>query len=202
MNTNKILFLGDSVTDAHHSTHNDLYGCGYVSMVYNHLNCAYNLNDLKVTNSGFNGHRSKDLLNRIDGLLEDEYDHIFVLIGVNDSWRKFDHNDETPVDIYKNNVETLIKIIKNKSNAKLTLMSPFVLKINELTNNIYEDLLPRQQTLKDLAITYGLEYIDLQKEFDYACKHYEKTELAGDGIHPSILGHSLIATSVLKSLLK
>lgn len=201
MSSYKILFLGDSVTDAHHSTHNDPYGCGYVSMIYNNLNCIHNLDELKVTNSGYNGHRSKDLLNRIDSLLENEYTHIFVLIGVNDSWRKFDYNDETPVSAYKNNIEKLINIIKNKSRAKLVLLSPFVLRVNELTNNIYEDLYPKQNSLKDLAVKHNLDFIDLQQIFDYASRNYKNTELAGDGIHPSILGHSLIATAILNSLL-
>lgn len=198
----KILFLGDSVTDTHHSTHNDPYGSGYVSMVYNHLNCTASLEELKVVNSGFNGHRSKDLLNRIDSLLEETFTHIFILIGVNDSWRKFDHNDETPVELYKENLEKLISIIKEKSQAKLTLMSPFVLKINELTRNIAGDLKPKQNTMKQLASLNNLEFIDLQKEFNHCSIVYDKKDLAQDGIHPTILGHSLIARAVLKSINK
>lgn len=197
----KILFLGDSVTDSHHSTHNDPYGCGYVSMVYNHLNCTIPLDELKVVNSGYNGHRSKDLLYRIDSLLKDEFTHIFILIGVNDSWRKFDHNDETPTHIYKKNLEKLIKTIQSTSSAKVILMSPFVLQINPLTQNISEDLLPKQEAMKQLSEKYNLEFIDLQKEFDYCSEKYEKTALAQDGIHPSILGHSLIAVSVLKKVI-
>lgn len=200
MSTLKILFLGDSVTDSHHSINNDLYGCGYVSMIYNYLNCTIPFEELKIVNSGYNGHRSKDLLERIDKLLEDDFTHIFILIGVNDSWRKFDYNDETPVNVYKNNLDKLIKIIKIKSNAKLILISPFVLKINDLTNKIFEDLTLKQMAMKELSSVYNLEFIDLQKEFDYCSEKHKKTELAQDGIHPTLLGHSLIATSVLKSL--
>lgn len=198
----KILFLGDSVTDSHHSTHDDPYGDGYVSMIYNHLNCTLSLDELKIVNSGFNGHRSKDLLERIDKLLEEEFTHIYILIGVNDSWRKFDHNDETPVNIYQQNLKKLLSIILTKSKAKVFLMSPFVLKINELTQNISLDLKPKQKAMKQIAALNNLEFINLQKEFNHASKIYKKQNLAQDGIHPTILGHSLIAMSVLNSIFK
>lgn len=197
----RILFLGDSVTDSHHSTHNDPYGCGYVSMIYNHLNCTQPLEELTIINSGFNGHRSKDLLERVDGLLENQFDYVFVLIGVNDSWRKFDHNDETTLETYHANVDLLVRKIKEKSNAKLILMSPFVLKINDLTENIAIDLKPKQNAMRSIANSYHLTFVDLQKEFDFCSEKYEKTSLAKDGIHPTILGHSLIAEAVLKEII-
>lgn len=193
-----ILFLGDSVTDAHHSTSNDPLGNGYVSMIHNYLHCTYHDKSFSTINSGFNGHRSKDLLNRIDNLLEQKFNYIFVLIGVNDSWRKFDHFDETPVEQYESNVNKLLSIIKEKSDAKTIMLSPFVLPINELTKNIQEDLLPKQLAYESLAKKYNLEFVNLQQVFNRYCSFLPPTDLAKDGIHPTILGHSIIATEVQK----
>ena len=195
----KILFLGDSVTDAHHSTSNDPLGCGYVSMVHNNLACIHHSLTVETINSGFNGHRSKDLLNRVDDLLDNNtFDYIFVLIGVNDSWRKFDHFDETTKEQYENNVDKLLNIIKNKSNARVTLLSPFVLVVNELTQKIQEDLLPKQESFYSLSKKYNTQFINLQNVLNNYAKVIPLLELAKDGIHPTILGHSLIAPEVVK----
>lgn len=200
MSALKLLFLGDSVTDSHHSTHQDPYGCGYVNMIYHELLCTYPCEELKIVNSGYNGHRSKDLLNRIVSLLEEEYSHIFILIGVNDSWRKFDQNDETTADHYQENLKKLLRMIQQNSKAKIILMSPFVLKVNAMTNHIYHDLKEKQKRMKRLALQNNLVFLDLQKVFTMAARKHKKLDLTHDGIHPTILGHAMIASSIIKEI--
>ena len=78
------------------------------------------------------------------------------------------------------------------------MLSPFVLPINELTKNIQEDLRPKQLAYEILAKKYNLEFVNLQQVFNRYCSFLPPTDLAKDGIHPTTLGHSIIATEVQK----
>ena len=91
----KIVFFGDSVTDC-----NRVYddpanlGDGYVKYTTDSLVNTFDDMDFEFFNRGISGNRTCDLLARLDkDVIEHQPDIVTILIGINDTWRKFDMND-------------------------------------------------------------------------------------------------------------
>lgn len=57
-----------------------------------------------------------------------------------------------------------------------------------------------REKLRIMAKEHGTQIVDLQSEFDKAQKSIKPKELATDGIHPTNLGHKIIAAAVLKQI--
>ena len=54
--------------------------------------------------------------------------------------------------------------------------------------------------MRQLAVTNGLVLVDTQNKFDLAMAKIKPEELAEDRIHPTIVGHNLIAEAFMESL--
>ena len=86
----KILFQGDSITDADRSRGNRLsLGYGYPTQVAGLLGKEYP-GQLEFVNLGISGNRVVDLYARIgEDFIEEAPDFITILIGINDVWHEF-----------------------------------------------------------------------------------------------------------------
>ena len=56
-----------------------------------------------------------------------------------------------------------------------------------------DELHRRADAVRELAKEFGAVFVPYQAMFDAALKKYSATELAADGVHPSPLGHQLMA---------
>ena len=86
----KILFQGDSVTDAGRtSVNSENLGRGYPLFVAGELRSRYPDKDFQVVNRGISGNRVVDLYQRwkVD-CLNHRPDVISILIGINDVWHE------------------------------------------------------------------------------------------------------------------
>lgn len=195
-----ILFQGDSITDAGRSRDDDDWlGDGYPSHINELLQVEFPELNAKIINRGISGNRAIDLVNRWQkDCIELNPDYVSILIGVNDTWRKYDANDETPEDLFKERLRTiLIDTIKNTS-AHIVLLNPFLLDVNESITRMRDDLCLKQAAVAELAKEYSLKFIDLDKIFKDASKKYSPSYFSLDGVHPSSAGHALIAAEWLK----
>ena len=52
------------------------------------------------------------------------------MIGINDCWRRYDHNDPTPVEAFETNYRTILTQTKEMG-AEIVLCEPFVLLVME-----------------------------------------------------------------------
>jgi lysophospholipase L1-like esterase len=95
----KVLFLGDSITDAQRSYQEDEHhyiGQGYTEMVAGKLALEHP-GMYEFTNKGISGNRIVDLYARIKkDCWNLKPDYISILIGVNDVWHELE--DENGVD--------------------------------------------------------------------------------------------------------
>ncbi len=99
-----VLFQGDSITDCgrNYSDITSLSG-GYPGIVAKMYTLLFP--DTKVTfvNKGISGNRVKDLLARYEQDFKAiKPDFLSILIGVNDTWRRYDHNDPTSAEEFEN----------------------------------------------------------------------------------------------------
>jgi len=196
----KILFQGDSVTDFHRLSC-PAYGLGegYPRDVVAYLSGNYPELNLEFVNRGISGNRTCDLVGRWDEDCINIKPHICtILIGVNDTWRRYDENDPTSLETFEKNYINILEKCKS-NNIKCVLLEPFVLfSIPDREIWLKEDLCFKQAKVKELAQKYDCEFVPLQSVFFEALKRADASYWIPDGVHPSVPGHALICKELLK----
>lgn len=206
-NGDRILFTGDSITDAGRKrpVGEGLWegvGTGYVRMIDTFLSVFYPEKVLHVMNTGISGDTSKGLLARYqEDVLSLQPDWVSVLIGVNDVWRQFDmpgdKQNHISVDEYENNVRLLIEGILPHVKG-LFLMTPYYMEINKM-DAMRAKMDQYGEVIKRLADEYKLPCIDLQKVFVGYLQYRHSAYIMWDRVHPGWIGSMLIANAFLKA---
>ena len=194
-----ILFQGDSVTDAGRSREDpDDLGPGYPRFAAETLKKSYS--GLTVINRGISGNRSCDLVARWDeDCLALKPDLLSILIGINDTWRRYDSSDPTDAETYYANVKKVISGVK-KLGAEMLVLEPFLTKDDPDKYCYHEDLMPKILMLRKACREEGVEYVPLDgimAAFEIA---HPEISLSADGVHPNEYGSSLIAEEIIKRL--
>lgn len=200
-----LLFQGDSITDCNRDRDDigSLSG-GYPGMVAKMYNLLFPDNEVTFINKGISGNRVIDLLERYDeDFKELNPDFISILIGINDTWRRYDANDPTSRESFMNSYRELLSKIKaDMPNTKIMIVEPFVLYSLEDRKAWREDLDPKIDVVRELAKEYADYYLPLDGILAKAAvEEYTSEEIAEDGVHPSQKGHSIIAREYMKVLL-
>jgi len=196
----KILFYGDSITDASRNRQAESgpssLGYGYVRDI---AGAIYGEDPLKheIINRGISGNRIVDLYARIKGDFWNlKPDLISILIGVNDVWHEINYQTGVEIDRFEAMYRMLIEDTKKVlPDLKIILCEPFVLK-GRATEEKYEEFLYTKEyakVVKKLAEEYGLYFLPLQEKLDEKAKLYGDTAYLADGVHPDVAGAKLIA---------
>jgi acyl-CoA thioesterase-1 len=187
MMTGPVLFIGDSVTDCgRRDDEPDFLGDGYVRMI------AERLTDRRVINAGISGNRAIDLRDRwhVD-VVEQSPDVLTVYIGINDTWRRYDSDDPTTAATFEDNYRACLAELGGAST--LILVEPFVLSVTEEQEHWNEDLDEKRAVVARLATEVSAGFVPLQVLLDAAAEDHGRAALAADGVHPTALGHRVIA---------
>ena len=199
-----VLFQGDSITDCgrNKETGEDL-GNGYPAKVAAVWEILFPGSGIKFINRGISGNRTGDLLNRYEKDFKAlKPDVVSVLIGINDTWRRYDSNDPTGVDVFESHYRTLLANLKRDlPKAVIVIIEPFLLSSMSERNLWREDLDPKIQVVRGLAKEYADVFIPLDGIFArYAVEGAKDIDMAADGVHPTPLGHGIIASEWLHAL--
>lgn len=200
-----ILFQGDSVTDCGRDREDiTSLSYGYPGIIAKTYNLYFPDNEVTFINKGISGNRVKDVLNRYEeDIKEIRPDFISILIGINDTWRKYDSNDPTTPEEFEATYRKLLNLIKTDlPDCKIMIIEPFVL--NSLPDRALwrEDLDPKIQVVRKLAKEYADYYVPLDGILaKVEVEQYSCEQLASDGVHPSHLGHGIIAQEYIKALM-
>ena len=198
----KILFQGDSITDAGRDKRNyhDL-GKGYPKYAAEHIRAAHPDVDIEFINFGVSGNRTGQLFDRIyaDGIAF-QPDVISILIGINDVWGRSKHRILTTDAQIALNYRCILERIKNETNAKIVVLSPFVLDAPG-GDVVREDSKKLVSIVKSLADEFADVYIPLDKLFDEAMKTQpEPMYYSADGVHPNENGRRFIGEIYAKAI--
>lgn len=155
----KILFQGDSVTDAGRTCRKEEnLGDGYPAVIAGML--KENGEKAVVINRGVSGNRAIDLTERWErDCIELKPDIVTILIGINDCWRKYDSNDETTVEDFAARLDAILKETREKTDAEIILMDPFVLPNPEERKEWRVTLDPEIHAVRLLARKYNAVYL-------------------------------------------
>ena len=202
----KILFYGDSITDAGRSYDvqlpNQQLGRGYVSYAATRL-FDEDLAAYDIYNRGVSGNRIVDLYARIKANCWNlEPDVLSILIGVNDVWHEVEFQNGVELDRFEKMYRVMIEDTKKVlPNIQMMLCEPFVLE-GLATSAKYDQFLEvykYAEVVKKLAVEYGLYYLPLQETISKAAANATVEEYLADGVHPAEAGAKLIANEWLKA---
>jgi len=200
-----VLFQGDSITDWGRDRNDpNSLGHGYASIVAAMLSFKYPELKLKFLNRGIGGNRAIDLKNRWqEDCLDLKPTVVSLMIGINDTWRKFDENDATTTEEYKATVRELLTDVKEKLGARIVIMEPFVVPYPEDRKAWREDLDPRIHAVRELAAEFDAVMVPLDGLFNSAAINVNGPEYwTIDGVHPSEAGFGLISQAWMDAVEK
>lgn len=190
----KLLFQGDSITDADRdkSSYYDL-GKGYAKFASEYIKEKYPYVEFEFINRGINGNRTEDLVNRLQrDFIDINPDIVSILIGINDVWTRAETRDWIPNDVFEENYRTVLKAIKEKTNAKIMMLEPFIIPVED---KLYfrDDLAPKIEIIRKLAREYADVYMPTDGLLQSAFIGDDPFSFAVvDGIHPTVKGYKLI----------
>lgn len=194
----RVLFQGDSITDAIRSRDSDEYrGSGYATLVSARLSCD-NPGEFEFINRGVSGDKILQILARIKAdIINLKPDIMSILVGVNDVWHGLARNEGTDAELYEHSYNFLIDEVQRAlPNTKIMILEPYVCRGEATADNFEEfhrEVLSRAAAAKRVAEKHGLKFVPLQKVFDDAEKKYPSQKWLIDGVHPAAAGHELIA---------
>ena len=197
----KILFQGDSITDAgrdRSDAHN--LGNGYPKYAAEYITRAHPDTEIEFFNFGISGNRTCQLFDRLhaEGIAQ-QPDVISILIGINDIWHRQVNIRTTDEQIVLNYRETL-KRLKAETNAKIVILAPYLLDCTD-KETVRADLIRILPAIRELAREYADVYIPLDELFTEAMKtqpapmHY-----SNDGVHPNANGAAFIGEHYAKAI--
>ena len=191
----KILFQGDSITDAGRDKRNyHNLGNGYPKFAAEALRAACPETDFEFINFGISGNRTSQLFDRLyEDAIAFQPDVISILIGVNDIWHRYSASRIATTDLQiETNYRAILERLKKETNAKIVILAPYVLDA-ESADYLKEDLARILVIIRKLAEEYADAFIPLDVLFDEAMKTQpEPLYYSGDGVHPNANGAAFI----------
>ena len=203
----KIVFLGDSITQQAED-----FEDGFISLIRQNL-----IQDkFELVGKGIGGNKVSDLLTRYKSdVIDLDPDIVFIYIGINDVWHKYDFGTGSDIDLYEKGLRTIISDIKSLG-SKIVLCTPTVIGENtgdfvlgnqfkdvETMEKMNGDLDTFSEVVRKLSNEYETELLDLRKIFmDYLAENNINNDAAGilttDGVHLNERGNKLIADQMIK----
>ena len=202
----KILFQGDSITDAGRSREKtgtiDTLGRGYPKYCAELVSAAYPDREFEFINLGISGNRAESLKARWQAdAIDIQPDVVSILIGINDTWHRAAKGDWMPDAYFEECYRYCLTELKEKTHAKIILMEPFLLYTPDKVN-FRRDLYGKVEVTRKLAREFADEFIPLDGLFQAASINDPPTKWAADGVHPTPDGAQFIARYYLEAFKK
>jgi lysophospholipase L1-like esterase len=125
---------------------------------------------------------------------------VSVAIGINDTWRRYDDNDLTSVEAFEESYRRVLTATQAQGNPKLVICEPFLLAVRDEMNTWREDLDPKIAVVHKMAAEFNAKLVPFDQRFNDLAREMSMSELAEDGIHPSKLGHQIMADLWLRTV--
>ena len=205
----KVVFLGDSITQNAVINSEDFKG--FISLLEENVN-----QNTELIGKGIGGDKVSDLLTRYrDDVIKLNPDIVFIYIGINDVWHKYDYGTGTDIDLYENGLRQIITDLKEngvevilctptvigENNGEFTLVNQF--KDIETMETMNNDLDDYSDVIRKLSREFDTKLLDLRKIFmQYISENNPENKSKGvlttDGVHLNNLGSKLIADEMIR----
>ncbi|WP_339748995.1 SGNH/GDSL hydrolase family protein [uncultured Rubinisphaera sp.] len=206
-----VLFQGDSITDAGRKKDKENqdtpnmqpgFGSGYAWMTAAALLTGPKGDTLTTYNRGISGNKVFQLADRWQAdCLDLKPDVLSILIGVNDIWHYLNGKYDGTVEKYETDYRALLARTKEAlPKVKFVICEPFVLKTGAVDEKWFPMFDGFREASARLAQENNAIFVPFQSMFDEAVKYAPPSHWAGDGVHPSAHGASLMASAWLRAV--
>ena len=200
----KILFIGDSISDPKFNFRmmKDIKGRNIYALQLKKRFKKYS-KDIKVYIKGIASNRTYHVYDRLTkDCISLKPDVIIMLIGINDAWENYVPQDYPPLlrPIEPHITEIYRRLKAELSDTQILCLKPFMIDAVEAKFPFHQKVDEYGKIIETVALEHGALVLDLQEVFYEAQKTIAPKDLAIDGIHPTNLGHKVMADAVEKML--
>lgn len=199
----KIVFLGDSITDAHHNlgADNKGLGDGYVSLI------AQYLEELEETHTVLNrGHDGFTVQGVLRLLGRDCIVHqpvvVSILIGCNDVGVEMNTGKTLKEQDFSGTYEKVLCEIEEYTNAKIICMAPFIFPYPQEYANWIPRIREIETVTRELAEKHKAIFLPLHDRLQEEAKKHGYRAVTTDGIHLTECGAKVVAEAAKQCIQK
>jgi len=197
----RLIFIGDSLTDCGRNNDPEEIGYGYVRMIRDHLRLRQPEGIPDIINKGVSGNRITDLAERWEeDVLALDPDYVSISIGINDVWRQLDNPNMNQVypGEFEREYQKLLSLVKVKTNAQIIIMEPTIIEEN-MESEGNRKLVPYVEIVRRLAVTFNGILVPENQCFKELLKKHPDYQLTTDGVHMNSTGNLLMARTWLRA---
>jgi len=205
----KVVCIGDSITDCGRRDQFAPLGNGYVKFFNDLLIAHYPERKITVINKGISGNTIIDLQNRWeDDVIYHKPDWLTILIGINDLHhvlRKSPDWQECVSEKFAERYEEILKRTNEKLNCKIVLLEPFYISVeteNFWRKNVLIELKKYDSVVRKMAEKFNTKIVKLQDIFTSQLKFRDSETFCPEPVHPNATGHLVIASNLFDAFLE
>ena len=199
----KIVLIGDSITDCGRRDQFPPLGNGYVSIAANLTTAKYPERFIKWVNKGISGDVVQGLASRwSEDVINEKPDWVSIAIGINNVARDYTSGrslDES-VREFEGYYRQILTRTREETTAKLIMFEVFYIpEEDEMKRNF--NIEPYNEVIHSLADKFDVLLVPVNSAFREAVsKRPGHFWTRGDGVHPLPVGHTLMALKFLEVL--
>ena len=207
MNGQKIVFIGDSITDCGRRESQRPLGNGYVKLFADLMIIREPAKRITIINKGISGDNAVGLRNRwTDDVLRNRPDWLAIKIGINDlhGYLFGNRKDLAPQPYEAAYREILERTRQALPRCRILLVDPFYISREASSNSPRKqvlDSIPDYLAIVDrLSRTFKTRHIKTHELFGRLLKYYEPDTFCAEPVHPNPTGHLVIAEAIYQAL--
>jgi lysophospholipase L1-like esterase len=197
----KVLFIGDSITDCGRRGDHAPLGHGYVRKITELITAKYPERDIAYVNKGIGGDIVEGLETRWDtDVIDEKPDWLSVKIGINNASRQLGEGiaNEVYLPKWEACYRRILTRVKNELDAPLFLFEIFYIE-EDVENPRPLAVDAYNACIHKLADEFDARLIQTNDAFDNAvAARPGALWTTQDGVHPNAEGHTLMALEFLK----
>lgn len=201
----KVILIGDSITDCGCRDSQAPFGNGYVHMAIDLITARYPERDIEYINQGIGGNTVLNLRDRwtID-VVEHQPDWLTVKIGINDLHQTLGNPNHLPPARYEQLYREVLERARTETSAQLVLIDPFYMSV-ETDRSTHEgnvmSILPEYlAVVAKMAEEFDALHVLTHERFQEQLRHRPASYFCGEPVHPNARGHYVIALALLDTL--
>ncbi len=202
----KVVFVGDSITDCGRRGDHFPFGSGYVRQTIDLITARYPERRITYWNEGIGGNTVEDLRNRWhDDVLRHAPDWISVKIGINDLHRTLRGTAEAvPPEKFENLYRSILNDVRERSAARLVLIEPFYISTDtggqSFRSRVLELLPQYLDVVARMADEFDAIYVRTHAEYQRQLQFRPPDAFCPEPVHPNLTGHLVITQALLTAL--
>ncbi len=188
----KIIFLGDSITDAGHLWEHPPLGLGYVRLLSGPLSSR--CPDIRILNKGQDGFTAARVLQTLaENCLNYSPDAASLLIGINDVAAAQNTGLSLKAAGFCESISGILETLKHAGIPRIFCAGPFLFPSPAEYLNWFPTVQEAEDIFQTEALRLGLPFLSLHERFNQAVLCRPVSELSPDGVHLTHKGHELLA---------